>query len=163
MVRSSAGELVVTAGNPVAPHAPGFSAASASGCRAAGRPLACSWFRSGHCGESQSIAPSAYTSVPPCRSGETGKNPFSQTCKACTIVRITFRPPQAPPSASLLLRHQHRSRGHKRRAPLRSLSCLSYGSWQRYANNWHRVANQFQLPHFAEWSIATRSIMRALR
>src|SRR5580704_16116149 len=49
---------------------------------------------------------SAYTSVPPCRSGETGKNPYSQTCKACTIVRLTIRPPPAPPSASLLLRRQ---------------------------------------------------------
>src|SRR5262249_21647985 len=35
-----------------------------------------------------------------------GINPFSQTRKACTIVRLTFPPPPALPSASLLLRRQ---------------------------------------------------------
>src|SRR5262245_56668750 len=39
---------------------------------------------------------------------KTENNPFSQTRKACTIVRLTIPPPPHPPSTSLLLRRQQR-------------------------------------------------------
>src|ERR1700683_267707 len=105
MGRSSAAAAAWSAGILAVRRVRGSSSASPSGGRTAGTPPVDSSGRLTLAGESQSTAP--FLRTPQCLllSCMTGL-PHHDRSQDCTVVRLTFTPPPAPPGASLLLRRQ---------------------------------------------------------